>query len=365
MELSVSEVDFPRPKSIGTLSNHDVLFGLPIPAIDRMKIFSPDQFEDFVREWVTGYLIKKGTYTLCKKCSGSGDMGRDVIAFVDKTTWDNFQCKHYDSPLMPSAVNSELGKLVYYTHKKIYTLPQQYYFVSPKGVGPKLNNFFENPTALKEQLIQKWDEQCRHKISKDEVELTPELRAHLDIIDFSIFSGYDPQQLIDEHHQTPYYSARFGGGLQKQRQVISAAPDGIDKKELVYTNQLFAAYGEFIKKSVTDMGDLKTNEELFNHFLRQRTGFYSADSLNQFSRDTLPPDTDYFEDLKNEFYTGIIDVLNENYTDGYQKVKETTKFAKQISMAGHPLGSQLRVPDREGICHHLANENRIKWVTGK
>jgi hypothetical protein len=359
------EVEYPKPDSIGMLTNNDILFGAAIPAIDRLKIFSPEQFENMIREWVTGYLMKNGHYQGCKKCSGAGDMGRDVIAVVDNKQWDNYQCKHYESPLAPAEINSELGKLVYYSSLGKFTLPRFYYFVSPKGAGPKLNNFLENPGQLKTQLIANWDQHCKDKLkSKEEIILTPELLTHLNTIDFSIFKSYDPQQLIDEHGQTSYHAARFGGGLQKRRQLAVNVPGGIQATESVYTTQLFKAYSDHTKTNIAEIGHLDDKEELLKHFNRQRLGYYSADSLNQFSRDTLPSDTDYFEDLKNEFHAGVIDVAEENYNNGYERVKATTNFAKALIINANPLVNQLRVADREGICHHLANENKLIWVAG-
>jgi len=365
MSNLLATVVFPKPASIGMLTNQDILFGAPIPAIDRLKVFSPEQFEDMVREWVTGYLMKEGSYTVCKKCSGAGDMGRDVIAGVDDEIWDNYQCKHYDDPLAPAEINSELGKLVYYSSLGMFSLPRKYYFVSPKGAGPKFNQLLENPDDLKKQLIANWDVHCKTKIkSKTEIPLTTELLAYLNSIDFAIFQSYDPQLLIDEHSKTSYHAARFGGGLQKRREVISTAPSAIHQIESVYTGQLFAAYSDHTKSVITEVGHLSGLEELERHFNRQRLGYYSADSLSQFSRDTLPTDTDYFEDLKNEFYTGVVDIAEENYTSGFDRVKATTNFAKALKIDANPLVSQLRVDDRVGICHHLANEKRLIWVAG-
>lgn len=364
MALDIDLVDFPPPQNVGRLTNNDVLLGLPIPAIDRLKIFSPDQFEDFIREWVVGYLMKKGTYTSCKKSSGSGDMGRDVIGVVDATTWDNFQCKHYDAPLTPSEINVELGKLVYYTFKGHFTLPRNYYFVAPKGAGPKLNNLLGQPDELKKQLIENWTKHCQTSITttKEEIALDDDLLAHLNTIDFRIFSCYDPQTIIDEHFTTPYYAARFGGGLRKKREIITATPPAIHADELIYTEQLFKAYSDHTKSPITEFSHLASNAELESHFKRQRLGFYSADSLNQFSRDTLPPGEDHFQDLKNEFHDGLIDIVEDTHKDGYQKIKATTGAAKALIVDSSPLSKALRVADREGICHHLVNESRFKWV---
>ena len=71
-----------------------VAAGLPIPAIERLRIFSDRQWEEFVLEWADSL---RDQYCRVERCGGSGDMGRDVIALdkADMSIWDNFQCKHW------------------------------------------------------------------------------------------------------------------------------------------------------------------------------------------------------------------------------------------------------------------------------
>ena len=64
------------PPQIG-LTGGVVAAGLPIPAIERLRIFSDRQWEEFVLEWA--YSLKD-LYSRVERCGGAGDMGRDVIA---------------------------------------------------------------------------------------------------------------------------------------------------------------------------------------------------------------------------------------------------------------------------------------------
>ena len=52
-----------EPKSIGLLSNNDVILGTPIPAIDRLKIVSDEEFDDVIlenpSEWFNSAYIPK------------------------------------------------------------------------------------------------------------------------------------------------------------------------------------------------------------------------------------------------------------------------------------------------------------------
>lgn len=350
-----------EPQSIGLLSNNDVVLGIPIPAIDRLKIVSPESFEDIIREWISGYCKVK--YSRVRKPAGAGDKGRDVIAFIgDTNEWDNYQCKHYDHPLYPSDIWLELGKLCYYTFQKHYNLPNKYYFVSPQGVGNTLGDLLDNPDKLKRELLKEWNNKCKEKITKTgNVELSAELKDYIDTIDFSIFKSLDPQELIEQHKETKYYAARFGGGLQRREKPKITNFEEFEY-ELRYIEQLFEAYSDHIKTEIKDIEKLKLYSEQFDHFNRNRNCFYWAEALNQFSRDHLPIDNTCFEDLKEEVYYGVVDTCNSQHTSGYENVKKTTNEATKLTLSSNALIEKAQLQDKIGICHHLANENKLIWV---
>lgn len=109
--------------------------GTLIPAIEHLRIFSPSQWEDFVLEWAHSI---KARYPRVERCGGAGDLGRDVVAFVtagQQGPWHNYQCKHYNAPLQPNQIILELGKLCYYAHQGLFTVPDAYYFVAPQGLA--------------------------------------------------------------------------------------------------------------------------------------------------------------------------------------------------------------------------------------
>lgn len=350
-----------RPKSIGLLTNQDILFGTPIPAIDKLNIVSEDEFEDIVREWIAGYCESK--YIKVWRTGGAKDKGRDVVAILNESgEWDNFQCKHYNNPLMPSDIWLELGKLCHYTFNKDYTLPRKYYFVAPKGVGPTVGDYLTKPNELKKQLYSEWDKHCKGGITaKVEIPLSVELKAHIDSLDFSIFTFLDPQELIEQHKQTNYYAARFGGGLNRR---IKPTITPVDEAEISirYVEQLFEAYSDHLKTVLSKISELNSHSELFNHFNRQRECFYWAEALNEFSRDRLPDGNSCFYDLKEEIFHGVVDTSNLKHSSGYENILKTTAVAVALNIQSNALLSVSNIQDKIGICHHLANENKIKWV---
>ncbi|RYE93024.1 MAG: hypothetical protein EOO77_46030, partial [Oxalobacteraceae bacterium] len=136
-----------------------------IPPIERIKLFSADQWEAVVDEWASSL----PAYQLVERAGGAGDKGCDVIATVDPfnptSDWDNYQCKHYDHPLAPSDIWVELGKLCYYTFIGDYSVPRAYRFVAPRGVGTKLLNLIKKPEKLREELIANWAPKCAAQIT--------------------------------------------------------------------------------------------------------------------------------------------------------------------------------------------------------
>lgn len=365
MENVENIIEPPRPIIKQNISNNDILLGKPIPPIDRLKYISSDDFEELISEWIYGYLIEiKGkVYSKIKRNGGAGDKGRDVIAVYENDDWDNYQCKYYKDPLMPTNIYLELGKLCYYTFIKDYTIPQNYYFVSPKGVGPTLNDLIDNPKNLNKELIDNWNKYCRYNITdKKEILLEDKFLDYVEKFDFNIISSIEPQELIEQFRQTRYFALRFGGGLTKTRPVDIKPPSDIRDSELTYTGQIFLAYSEHKKNSITSVTDLETYPELKSHFQRQRENFYCADSLNQFSRDALPIESNCFENFKNEIFDGVIEIVSSDHSDGYEKLQATIQESVRVSISNSPLQSYIKLKDKKGICHHLVNESRIKWV---
>ena len=359
MKLSTQSVPIPLPLAPAGVTADFVAAGLPIPPIERIRIFSDRQWEEFVLEWADSL---REHYGRVERCGGAGDMGRDVLAFckTDPAVWDNYQCKHYKDPLTPGSIWVELGKLVYYSNIGEYSFPRRYAFVAPQGAGTKLSNLLRKPDKLKAQLIENWDSHCRTAITSTKaVDLDSGLSDYINGLDFSIFEAIPPLQLIDQHARTRWHAARFGGGLPV-RPAVERPPLAVGDHEVNYVRALLDAYGDHLKDTVSDVDDLTANADLGEHFNDSRLEFYSAEALRAFSRDSLPPGA--FDDLQDEVHGGIKDELRGEHTDGYRRVMAVTKTAKLLPITGHPLTDRLTVRDRGGICHQLANDKKVKWI---
>ncbi|RYG99673.1 MAG: hypothetical protein EON58_03105 [Alphaproteobacteria bacterium] len=343
----------------------DVQSNRPIPAIQQIKLFSPSDWEEFIEEWATSLGSRYGFHTV-ERCAGAGDMGRDVVAYkadpMQDPSWINFQGKHYNAPLTPSEVYIELGKLCYYTYTGEYTVPELYYFAAPQGVGTKLSQLIKNPDSLRQALLQNWDDKCRDKITTTQsVHLDGDFKAYVENFDFDIFRSLSAVKVVEEHSQTRWHAARFQTGLPPRGPNLEP-PAAIDPSlEARYVRQLLDAYGQCLGSACSDVESLPTASPTHaNHLQRSREQFYSAESLRNFSRDTLPEGE--YERLQDEIHEGVLDTAEDAYPHGFQRVIATIQFARQLQLTSHPLIHRMQSSDRAGICHQLANEDRLTWV---
>ena len=349
----------PSDPKVG-VSADSVLVGGLIPAIDRIKLFSAEQWEEFILEWVDSL---RSRYELVERCGGAGDMGRDIIATISSGTWawDNYQCKHYDDSLKPSDIWVELGKLAYYTKRGDYTYPRRYHFIAPKGAGTKLSNLLKKPEELRAGLLANWVKECREKITKTEiVECDEAMKSYIEGLDFSIFEATPVLRIIDAHANTRWFVTRFGGGLPPRPESL-IPPALMADNETIFVGELRRAYSDHLKQDVKDIEkDLVGRDDLREHLADARLEFYSAEGLRTFSRDTLPPGE--FEKLQDEVHSGIKDDLRDDHADGYRRVVAVVKTARTLPLSSHSLCSRIHNRDRGGICHQLANDRKVRWV---
>jgi hypothetical protein len=335
------------------------------PAIDPLKrlfLYSADEWEAFIEEWASACLKPK--YKKVERFAGSNDKGIDVVGFADDAllmgVWDNYQCKHYDHALYPSDAWPEIAKMLWYSFKGHYKPPRDYFFVAPRGTGTTLSQLLANPAALKAELKKVWAKDCRDKITiTGSISLAADFAEYVARFDFSIFKTKPVREVLDQHKDTPYFVDRFGGGLPP-RPKPGAPPDEIDATESGYVTQLLAAYTDHTKNPIADLAALKKWAKLELHFKRQREAFYHAESLRVFVRDKVEPGT--FESLQEEIYDGVVDTCDAIHADGYARVTAVTGAAQNLPVDAHPLAPSTFVKDKHGICHQLANVDRLKWT---
>lgn len=344
--------------------NKLLLTGAQIQPIVRLMTFSPEQFEIFILEWAFYYIKEK--YVEVQWRGGSGDKGRDIVAWIDPKNsrnrrWDCYQCKHYQQPIQPSEYWIELAKLCYYTFNNAYTIPENYFIACNSGVGSSLQDLIDDPKKIKDKLIDNWTNYCEAKIVKGiKIVLEGSLLEFVSGFDFSIIHALPQIELIEQHSHTKYHSMIFGTGLKPRPNPI-LPPTNIAAFETHYVEQIFEAISDRLMIPIGAINEFCDHKDIVNIFNYSRECFYQAESLKEFARDNLPDET-YFTDLLEQIFEGIRICLFRTYSNGYDRMLETTNHSTKIAVDSNILKSYIRPADRIGICHHLANEDRVKWV---
>ena len=247
---------------------------------------------------------------------------------------------------------------------EIYHVPLKYYIVASHDIGPKLTDLINNTDKLKKELLSNWDSHCKQHIRQNYIiELNDDLRNYIENFNFSIIEHIPIQKIIDEHIKTVYGKIRFGGIKVQFPKDMSPATE-ITKQELYYINALLEAYSEYAKISFHDVKSLEANKSLYEDLQSQRKYFYSAETVRRFVRDTFTNEND-FQRLENEIYEGIKEIHEEDYENGYIRLKKDMAQASLINTSKSLLDSKLNligVSEKKGICHMLVEDKSISWI---
>jgi len=325
-----------------------------------IQTYDSDEWEVFIEEWATGLLPK---YVRVQRFGGSGDRGVDVAGFKTdrgfEAEWDCFQGKHYDKSLTPATAWPEMLKVFLLPLRNPrYRLPSRYSFIAPRGLGTTLAHLISTPTELRAKFL----EQVESGEAKPFKELDRATRdAVLELAsatDFTIFSSIPVLSLIDQHATTRYHADRFGGGLPS-RPASDGPPSEVLDEELVYLRKLVEAYAERYE-TVDSIALAETHEKAGGHLRRQRESFFRAEALRNFARDSVPPNT--FEGLQNEVYDAVVETAEAEHSDGLERLHQTLVQAVSAQLSANALIQVTEPADRRGICHQLANDDRLTWV---
>lgn len=311
-----------------------------------------------VASWQRNYV--NTIYKTVEIVGGPGDKGRDVLCTCPNNDLVIYQCKNYSFKLDKNDVLPEIAKCCYYSYNRSYSVPILYCFVSPHGVTPNTRDMMANPAVLKAETKLRWSKVCKPKVH---VELEGALSDYIENYNFSVFKSLAPDEFLEWFRKTPSYAAYFPA-LAKPRPRIEAYPENVATNELVYIRKILDAYGEYLDKNIDSQDTLKrTDPQLWDDFNRHRFYFYSAEYLAAYSREINPPDSHWFEELKLQFYHGIIYVVKEDAENGYVRLRKVLERSTLLQISSdNQASSTIKPEDRMGICHHLANERgEITW----
>ncbi|MBO1902654.1 hypothetical protein J4H92_11925 [Leucobacter weissii] len=349
--------DLPSPSLVG--SPTPALPGPPVPPAHRIYFYSSSEWETFIAEWATGVAV---SYRQIKQLGGSGDRGVDIAAFKTdrglEDAWDCFQAKHYAGSLSMSDAFPEMLKVFHGVTEAFYRLPDRYVFVAPKGCGASLNRLLSRPTALQKKFLELLDAEAAATRLYD-AQTLQSIRQLAESSDFSIFQSLELNEMLDVHRTTPYYAARFGTSLPA-RPPVGQTPDAPAPSEAIYVKKLVDAYHEQAPATSSDVESASAHPKHGPHLQRQREAFYSAEAFRLYARDSVPEGT--YELLQDDVYTGVVDTAEANHPSGLDRLRAVLTQSGQLDLGAHTLISMSNLKDRQGICHQLANADKLTWV---
>lgn len=324
-----------------------------------LYFYSDDDWEEFTREWV---LAMGQPYVRVIRQGGAGDKGADIAACLTAQgtagPWHCFQCKHYQDALLPSDARPEMVKIFAAAVQGSYVLPESYIFVAPK-IGPTLARMLINPPKLKADFLKYWDK------PGDSLggHLDAGVRAGVDALaradDFSRFQAPDLDQILKWHSSTPQHSDRFSKPL-KDRPAVEAPPPEARPEEAAYVRKLLDVYNETYGCAMT------TLREAYDHAMAgpmmrwHREVFYHAESLRVFARDSVLQGT--YEAIESDIFHSVFGVAQRNHSTGQDRLDAVQAAAASASLtAANVLTPIVTAPDRQGLCHQLANNGRLTW----
>lgn len=345
------------------LTELPTLSGPPVPPRQRVYFYESGEWEDFIREWATAL---PSEYVQIKRLGGSNDHGVDVAAFKTRHrfegAWDCFQGKHYAKELAPSDAYPEMLKIFLGVLEGQYILPDKYAFLAPKGCGSTLDRLLSKPSELRKKFLEELNNKkgCAAYLKVDVRENVRRLAARTD---FSMFESVQLVDALEAHRRTPYFVARFGGPLPA-RPPTAPPPEEVAGHEKRYVAQLVDVYRENTPGEQLEQDALSSHPTHGDHFKRQRISFYSAEALRLHARDSVPEGT--FEALQDDVHSGVVEVADATHPTGMDRLRAVLTSVMNVQLDGHAaLLSVSRADDRKGICHQLANEDRLTWVRGQ
>ncbi|MGW5054764.1 hypothetical protein [Actinokineospora sp. NPDC004072] len=196
------------------------LDGSPVSPVARIRLYSPDDWEEFIREWATAV---DGDYVQIKRLGGAGDKGADIAAFktdrLFEGPWDCFQAKHYEKPLGFAVAAAEMLKFFASVIEGAYSLPDTYQFLAPRGLSTQFNMLISNPTTLQTKFLSRLVEDSALVRELEGAKLTAVRDLAADT-DFAMFKSVEVLDALSTHSRTRWHAARFATSLPR---VVTAS----------------------------------------------------------------------------------------------------------------------------------------------
>ncbi|MGW5442755.1 ABC-three component system protein [Streptomyces asiaticus] len=322
-------------------------------------LYDPDEFEEFVKEWVPTQGAK---YVLVERQGGSGDHGIDVAGFLSDAKlegeWHNYQCKRYKKDLSWGVVAQEMRKMFVAASAGHFTVPTRYVFVA-LSFGASLKRLISKPSECRAKFLEELSTTKDKLVTSLGAEGRRAVRELAAGTDFGRFSCIDLDQLLEEHMGTPHWLARFPQAPPASGPKKLNLPEQPRHDEAVYVQCLVDVYRERFPDDINNLHQVADVAEAKGHLHRQRVAFFAAEAVRVFARDSTTPE--YFDQVKEDVYSIVVEEADRSHPNGWERHAAVMTCAGGIEVTETILKPYVGPMVRKGVCHHLANDNLLVW----
>lgn len=146
-------------------------------------------------------------------------------------------------------------------------------------------------------------------------------------------------------------------------------PSIATSNEQTYIGELLKAYGDAEGIANFTETELQSHEEYQEDLDDRRIDYYAAVSVE---RGVMELDADnlsgQFDVLKEETLDGVKDTARKSYPNGYEKMLSVMEQASTLAFENYLLSKSpywISSKIKKGVCHHLVNDGKLKWVKKK
>lgn len=139
--------------------------------------------------------------------------------------------------------------------------------------------------------------------------------------------------------------------------------------ELIYIEELYQAYGDAESIAGFSADSLTSYPEYADDIEKRRIDFYAAVAIQ---RGVLELGdgilSDQFDVLKKETLDGVEDTAKRRQDNGYERMLAVMEQAVKLPVTNYILCESphwISSKIKKGVCHHLVNDKRLKWVRKK
>jgi hypothetical protein len=213
-----------------------------------------------------------------------------------------------------------------------------------------------NPDKFRGEVIATWDTRVAPRVVEGEKHvLTGDLAGYVHGYDFTSFTYATLEEILDDHRRTAYWASRFGGQLPPPNPGLT--PAEVASEETVYVGKLLEVYSETAGVEIACVNDLSAHAEWGDDLQKQRVRFYDAEAFMATYRDQTEPGT------IESFADQILDAMDPALA---MLMSAHGRLSTALSVAGQTipasvLAAQAKVRVRQGVCHQLANADRVTW----